>query len=640
MVSDLSIENRALRARIAELESGPPLIDPLIRALLANTPEFVVVVSREGRMLATGRVSERFGSTVGRTVFEFSDPESHAILRAALAKACDTGETVWYESTGYGEDGSPGHHYRVRAVPLGAPGEVTGVMLVPTDITDYVKLERAVRESKEALQHAVDATGIGLWRWNLGENKLEWDDRVKKIFGVTEAPPSYEAYLEHVHPTDRTKVELAVRQALETGYLPPSEHRLRDLDGRSRHVLVVGTVIKDASGKPSVVTGGVLDISEQKRMEAQVSRAARVEAVGQLTAGIAHNFNNLLAVIIPSLELSMPDASATARPELEAAFDAAIQAREVVASLLSLAREKTASHDALADPKEVARRVEAICRATFPREIRLTWSVDASVGAVAMSATELEQVLLNLLVNARDALEAFEPAQGEGREVRVIVERSTHAGVPRVRIRVVDNGEGMTEEVRARVFETFFTTKPPHRGSGLGLSNALLRVREAGGELDCASTRGAGAAFELLLPEIEPRATKALPPKSRGAARGETVLLVDDEPMVRRTLRRLLELEGYAVLEAETADGARAVLGSAAGAGVRLIILDESMPAQSGSAAVASLRALSRAPIILFSGMLLKRPSGVSAVLEKPALARDLWRVVREVLDAAALHAE
>ncbi|MDB4995924.1 MAG: hypothetical protein JWM74_3356 [Myxococcaceae bacterium] len=632
---ELRTENEALRARITELERGTG-VDPLMLALLAHAVEFVNVVSPEGRFLATGRTSESFGSVVGRSIYEFCEAEAHEIMRAALATVCATGETQWYESTGYGEDGTPGHVYRVRAVPLGAPGAVTAIVLVPTDITDHVKLERAVRESQEALRLAIDATGMGLWRWHISENKVEWDRRITEIFGLAETPPTYEAYREHLHPDDRAKVELAIRHALETGQYPPLEHRLvPDADGRVRHVLAVGTVIKDASGKPTVLMGGALDISEQKRMEAQVSRAIRVEAVGQLTAGIAHNFNNLLTVIIPSLELSMLEASPNTRPQLDAALEAALQARDLVSSLLSLTRGKSTSQDGAVDPKEVVARVEAICRATFPREIRLSWRVDRSLGAVAMSATELEQVLLNLLFNARDALEHVEPTHE--RQVSVVVERSRHAGSPWVRVRVVDNGPGMTEAVRARVFEPFFTTKPPHRGSGLGLSNALLRVREAGGELECTSSFGGGATFELVLPEVEAPSSAEQPPKRPTAAsRGETVLVVDDEPLVRASLRHLLTLEGYVVVEAGSAADARAVLASGAGAAVRLIILDQSMPAQSGSDAVPTLRSLSSAPIILFSGMLHERPHGVTAVLEKPARAAELWRTVRDVIDGAA----
>jgi CheY-like chemotaxis protein len=189
----------------------------------------------------------------------------------------------------------------------------------------------------------------------------------------------------------------------------------------------------------------------------------------------------------------------------------------------------------------------------------------------------------------------------------------------------------MTDDVRARLFEPFFTTKPPHKGSGLGLANVAERVRSAGGTLACESAPGAGTRFTIRLATREAPPPRVAPPREPAAApaANQVVLLVDDEPLVRRTVRRLLEREGYKVLEAANAQEARQVLQSSS---VDLVILDQSMPGEAGIHAFPSLRALTPAPIVLFTGMVPAVPAGFAAILEKPARPEDLRRMVTTAL--------
>lgn len=632
---ELAAQNRLLRERIAQLESaGLGQVDPLARALLEHSPAYMNVVTPEGRFLATGRVNETFGSVVGRSVFEFTEPSQHAVLREAFAKACATARPVTYEAVGYGENGEPGHTYVTRVVPVLDNGQVSALVLVPMDITDRVRLERSLIESEQAMRLAVDASRMGLWRWDIQHDELTWDARTLEIFGVAAAPKSYETYIQLVHPDDRSLVERLVREARDAGVYPTFEHRLvGSRNAGERWLLAAGNVIKDAGGRPVMMLGGVLDITEQKRLTMQMERAERVEALGQLTAGIAHNFNNLLASILPNVELALLDAPANLRAQLSAALDASLQARDLVKNLMSLAGRRGSQTREPSNPKDVVARLDAICRVTFPREIDLVTQVDARAGLVAMPATDLEQVLLNLLLNARDAV--LETA-GSERKIQLLVDSvTTSAGARQTRFRVVDTGTGMTEAVRKQVFVPFFTTKPPHRGSGLGLANALSRVREASGELECESILGVGTTFTLLLPETEalpgrPRTPSPVMKRTGGA---ETILLVDDESTVRSVVARLLRSEHYTVLEASSAAEARETLRQH-GPLVKLILLDQSMPAESGAEALPSLLALSNAKVVMFTGLAIDLPKGVTALLEKPARPAELLRLVREVLDA------
>ena len=261
---------------------------------------------------------------------------------------------------------------------------------------------------------------------------------------------------------------------------------------------------------------------------------------------------------------------------------------------------------------------------------QVTQTLAPNVGHVAMDASDLDQVVLNLLFNARDALEQ---TSGRPRRIEVTLDRAPGPGAaPPVRLRVRDNGTGMSEATRARVFEPFYTTKPAHRGGGLGLADAMVRVRAAEGELECQSTEGEGTTFVLLLPEAPPPGKSAAPAGAPPAgSSGETILIVDDERDVRVAVARLLRRQGYQVIEAGSADEARAAL-SAHGPAVKLVLLDHSMPRESGPEALPSLKRLSDAPVVLFTGGAADLPPGAAALLEKPALAADLLRTVHDLI--------
>jgi PAS domain S-box-containing protein len=636
-LAELKEQNRVLRERVEQLERvAAGSLDPLTRSLVEQAHAFLNVITPDGRFLATGRVSSGFGSVIGRSVFEFSDHRHHDAMRQAFAEASATRHAVVYEGMGAGENGEPDHTYVVRVVPVMDGDDVQALVLVPVDITERVRLERSLVESEHAMRLAVDAVRMGMWRWEIQRNEVTWDARLCEIYGVPSAPQNYEAYMGLIHPDDRVMVQQVVANAAEAGVYPTFEHRLLSLpDGTERWILAAGRVIAGPDGRAALLIGGALDISEQKRLALQVQRAERVESLGQLTAGIAHNFNNLLAVVLPTLEAALLEAPSSLRQPLASALDASVQARDLLKSLITLTGQRPpqgADAASACDPAEVVSRLETICRLTFPREIEIATQL-APVGGVAMNLRELEQVLLNLLFNARDAV--MERAGGP-RRIGVSVDRFTPPEGPAViRIRVSDTGTGMSDDVRQKVFVPFFTTKPPHRGSGLGLANALSRVREAKGRIECESELGKGTTFTLLLQAAAALVPSPSPSETsvRKARDGETILLVDDEPLVRKVIARILTSQNYGVLEASSAQSAREVL-EQHGDRVNLVFLDQSMPGESGTAALPSLRRLCAAPVVLFTGLVTGPAPGVAYILEKPARPDEVLRVVRTLLDA------
>jgi len=303
MENGLEKENRVLRERVAELEralvSGT---DPLLRSLSELAIEYMSVISPDGQLLAAGRPSDGYGSVVGKCVFDFVEPKSADLMRVVFARLIATGCSELYESVGFGEDGSPGHSYLTRAVPLKEGDRVRAIVLVSTDITDRVRLEKSIVEKEETLRFAVKASRLGLWQFDITSGAITWNERLCEIFGVAQAPAGFEEYLSLIDPLDQELVKQQISEALTSGIYRNFEHRVRPMEqGPVTWVLASGTVVKDTDGTTLRLVGGAVDITEQKQLDALQQRAARVESLGQLSAGLAHNFNNLLAVILPAL---------------------------------------------------------------------------------------------------------------------------------------------------------------------------------------------------------------------------------------------------------------------------------------------------------------------------------------------------
>lgn len=464
---------------------------------------------------------------------------------------------------------------------------------------DHARLQSTLLDSTESLRLALNASRIGLWKWDAERNAIEWDARVCEIFSVSGPPSSFEGYLDVVHPEDRQQIQAVVIDAMKTGVFRTFEHRVNPRADQGEHwVLCVGSADIGANGQVAGLRGGVVDITDKKLLANRLQRAERVQTIGQLSAGVAHNFNNLLAAIIPNLEAAKAAARGLSHAAaIAAALDASLQARDLVKSMLALAGRRATGPVEPANLREVSSRIEAICRMTFPREIALESRIAEDIGFVTMPATDLEQVLFNLLFNARDAIE---DSKRQVRKIQLTAERiAPDAGV---RVRVTDTGVGIPDAVRARMFEPFFTTKSPQRGTGLGLPTALARAREAGGALECEQTSEEGTTFSLVLPAASPPRPAPVEARPEPSKHRKTVLLVDDEPLVRQAVKQLLEHEGYNVIEAGSADQARRLLERSA-APVDAILLDQSMPFESGLEAAPSIRALSAAPIILFTGL-------------------------------------
>jgi signal transduction histidine kinase/CheY-like chemotaxis protein len=413
-----------------------------------------------------------------------------------------------------------------------------------------------------------------------------------------------------------------------------------------------GTIPVETVGMPFTLDGQqavltiIRDVSERKRLEDHVRQAQRMEAVGQLAGGIAHDFNNLLTVITSysAMLLAEQSTSPDVRADLEEIKGAADRAAALTRQLLAFSRRQLLQPRVL-DVNELTLNLEKMLRRLLREDIELVTALDPALGLVHADPGQLEQVIVNLAVNARDAM----PDGG-----RLTIETANvtldggFSALPEggpgdyVMLAVSDTGHGMTDAVKAHIFEPFFTTKETGKGTGLGLSTVYGIVQQSGGSIKVCSEPNKGTTFKIYLPLASvARAKRDAPaPRAPVSVGSETILLVEDEERVRRAARRILEGSGYTVLEAAT--GAEAVrLCETHPAAIGLVVTDMVMPEMGGRelfAHVARLRP--EAKILFMSGYTEDAALHDNALapgamfLDKPFTPVTLTRKVREALAA------
>jgi two-component system, cell cycle sensor histidine kinase and response regulator CckA len=421
--------------------------------------------------------------------------------------------------------------------------------------------------------------------------------------------------------------------------------RFRHASGRSIWTLVSSNPLRDEQGDFIGALALVTDMGERQRLEEQLLHAQKMEAVGRLAGGIAHEFNNLLTTIVGAAELLSfrLGAQPEVRSELGSIRTATDRAATLVRRLLTFARRQSANPRVI-DLCEAVRSADRILASALGEEVELSIAVAEAECSARVDVAQIEQALLNLVINARDAMP-------EGGEVKVSVERVSLllplAHLPPgeyVKLAVADSGSGMAPEVLERVFEPFFTTKPREYGSGLGLAIVYGIVRQSGGHITVDSTPGQGTTFSLYLPYVVPQAEPEVLPEEpvdeAQVPRGrETILVVEDDELVRGITVRSLRALGYRILLAEDGEDAMKVVERHAG-DIDLVVTDVAMPRMGGPELAEKLTARNPNVKVLFvSGYseqeLSQRVVLASnrAFLDKPFTASMLARKLREMLD-------
>jgi len=624
------------------------------RSLSAATTE-AIALHEGGRILeVNGAFLRMFGydderEVVGRSIRDFGPPQSASEVQAAVRDGRETP----YEALGLRRDGTTfvGELAGRGATYKGRQVRMTAIR----DITERRRAEAALRASEARLSQAQAIAHLGVWELELGNpddvnaNRLWWSDETYRIFGYEPGgvPVTNELFFNSVPAAERSRIQDAVAQALREGTPYFAEHHIVRPGGSERIVREQATVVRDAGGRPVRMMGTVLDVTEPRRLEDQLRQAQKMEAVGQLAGGLAHDFNNLLTTILTMCQMLKSDLppDATVQGDLDSIRGAAEHGAELTRKLLAFSRQQRLQMRSVA-VEPLVREFVRMARRIVPEDVEVDLAVECAGATVVADPAALEQILMNLVTNARDAMQV-------GGRMRIEVGRASldaedcaamGQGTPgeHVVISVHDTGEGMDAETQRRMFEPFFTTKPVGKGTGLGMPIVYGLVKDHHGFVRAYSEVGKGTTIRVYLPaapeSVAPRREARTEP--RGGS--ETILLVEDDEALRRSGTRVLTRFGYTVVTARDGEEALAIIRSAA-APPDLIVSDVVMPHAGGPELLKALRETGVAAKVLFTSGYPARDVHERTPLDpgvpflaKPWTIQELVRRVREILDQPA----
>ena len=617
--------------------------------LMHSANDAIFVLERDGRIAdANARATQLLGETLpllGRRLAEFAAPESRQKLEELLGNLIEASH-VSEESIAFVRTSNGRLVY--CDVSGSRSGDATGdlSLVILHDVTQRRLNEEGLRRSTQQLAEAQSIGGMGSWEWDLATDELVCSEEYFRIFGLrpTAIVPTRRNIVERIHEEDRTLVEGALQSAMQSGDPYSVEYRVVRPDESIRHIHSRGEIRRDPTGAPVSMIGTIVDITERRNLEQQLRQSQKMDAIGQLAGGIAHDFNNLLTVIQGNTDLAFEglDPESPARSDLAEVSKAASSAAALTQQLLAFSRRQILQPRPI-HLRTVARGVERMLGRLLGENIQLVMDLDEEGGAILADAGQIEQVLINLTVNARDAMPAggritigcqsVEVKQSNGNEI------SLRPGVYEV-LKVSDTGIGMDAATRERIFEPFFTTKPAGRGTGLGLSTVHGIVKQSGGELHVHSVVGEGTVFTIYFPRVLEAVAADLSKAPVHAGGGsETILLVEDEVALRKLAQRVLTQKGYVVFEAANAEEA-ILLSESESRKFDLIVTDVMMPGLDARTMVDRIAGVKAGIKVLFmSGyhddhvMLQDLATAKIDFLNKPFSPTDLADKVRRVLD-------
>jgi PAS domain S-box-containing protein len=628
-----------------------------LAAIVASSADAIIGKTLDGIVTSWNTAAERiFGYSssemVGQSIYRLIPEELHGTERDLLARLGRGEPVAFSEAERIRKDGQR-IYIAVTVSPIrDAYGEVIGASSIKRDVTERKQAADALARSQERLRLALRAARMGTWQWDVAKNTLSWDDDLHQLYGLEpgEQVTAYEHFLERVHQDDRARVAASIQRALDGGGGLDYEFRIVLPDGRVRWLADHGRVVRDQNGNPLYMTGVCLDSTERKLIEERLRQAQRMDSVGQLAGGIAHEANNMMSVVLGCADyvLQRTDLPGPVRDDVDQIWKAAKRTAGITQQLLAFSRRQVLQPQIL-DLNATVRDLEPILTRTLGETRGLRMHLSPGLGPVQADPGQLEQVLLNLTLNARDAM------RDQGRltieTMNVVLDEAYAAGKSVDSLRpgeyaalvVSDTGHGMDRVTLSRVFEPFFTTKGVGQGTGLGLSTVYGIVKQSGGFIWVYSEPGLGTTFKVYLPVVTASAGAVDIREPAPAAReNETVLVAEDESMVRGIMARTLRDCGYTVLEAADGRAALEILEARAGQ-VNIIVADVVMPDLGGREMAAQLAERWPAVPVLFTsgytGMDVVRRGLLDEgheFLQKPLAPEALARKVREMVDARA----
>ncbi len=544
-----------VRAMLLDLQ-GQGITD--LSGYIGSHPEFVDAAIRSVQVLQVNQAGARmFGAETAAELLAAKDqiidaPESRLLFQRALIAYLAGEREFESESVRSDVNGKQLNLYVKMLIPDISTSD-TRVVLTQMDVTE-------LNATNELFQVVVNATSDVVWNFDVGTQKVWCSEGLKTWFGLD--PDDFASgkvmWSDYLHPDERDRIVQQQNDLLtSTSTLWKTEYRFRRKDGGYADVRDHGTILRDRHGNATRMIGSMVDVTKQNMVEAQLRQAQKLDAVGQLTGGIAHDFNNLLTVILGNAELLACELSD--KPKLqrlaEISANAAERGAELTSRLLSFARKQPLKPKVV-DVSQLILGMDGLLRRTLPENVELEMVKSGNIWKIEVDETQLETALLNLALNARDAMPdgghlTIEVDNVTLDDEYVANEPDVTAG-QHVVIVVSDTGHGMPADVVSRVFEPFFTTKGVGKGSGLGLSMVYGFVKQSGGHIRVYSEPGDGTSFKLYFPRaLASDGQIVQEPEAKLVPRGqETVLVVEDEDLVREHVVAQLTSLGYRVLAA------------------------------------------------------------------------------------------
>jgi two-component system, cell cycle sensor histidine kinase and response regulator CckA len=615
------------------------------RDLIDAFADRVTITDPQGRILDVNQAVLTFHGRgreeiVGRNFLDMVAPKDREMMRRRFDEMLERGLSSVIEFKSLSPAGEESFSQLNAAVIRDADGRPLEVVAVTRDVSQRREVERRLAESEEMYRNLLDNISEAVYRTDADGTLLFISAGIERVIGYKPEEVIGRNFSEFIHPEDVNFIRDEFRR-LAQNLLRPSEYRVMHKNGEFRWISSMSRpIFKD--GLFRGLTGVLIDIHERKVAQQALQQAQKMEAIGTLAGGIAHDFNNLLQGIQgrASLMLAGCDGGHPHHVHLKGIEEHVRSASELTRQLLGLARG--GKYEARPTDLNQLIRGTAEMFGRTRKEITIFTLLEPDLRVVEIDPTQIEQVLLNLLVNAWQAMpqggqitidsQNMELENGEAQALQV------HPGLV-VRVGVSDLGVGMDEATKSRIFDPFFTTKERGRGTGLGLASAFGILRNHGGTISVQSKKGSGSTFHIYLPAsvkaVETVQAAAVEP----AAGSETILLIDDEEMILEVAQQMLASLGYTVLTA--AGGTQALEAFRAHhPRIDLVILDMIMPRMSGSRVFSCLKEIDpQARILLSSGYSLDGQAldimchGCLGFIQKPFNLKELALKLREVLD-------
>lgn len=636
--------------------------ETFLRTLIETIPDPVWLKDPDGVFLACNRRFERlYGAMekdiVGKTDYDFVSKAQADFFRKNDLDAIANGEPmVNEEAVTYISDGHEELLETIKTPMFDSQGNLIGVLGISRDITDRKRIERDLRISEERLRLTLEVANIGLWDWDIANDTWYASPIYYTMLGYEpiSGPSDREKWLKRVHPEDREAIRAKINSILnfETNEYH-YEARMKHADGTYRWHYVIGYVLeRDKDNRPIHLIGLRIDINDRikaeadkERLQTQLTQAQKMEAIGRLAGGVAHDFNNMLGVILGQTELQLDQMDPT-QPAFSAMQDirkAAEKSGYLTRQLLAFARKQTISPRVL-NLNDVVGSMIKMLQQIIGEDIHLVWSPGETTWQVKIDSSQIDQILANLCVNARDSISGVGKIVIETRNRTFDADYGNrHPGFltgDYVMLAVSDSGCGMDQEILNNIFEPFFTTKGEEKGTGLGLATVYGIIKQNNGFINVYSEPQHGSTFKIYLPRHRDKADEPVKeieasPLARGS---ETVLVVEDNAQILNLTQTILERQGYTVLTATSPNAALGLADEHAGP-IDLLITDVIMPEMNGRDLAKRIRSRCSGIKLLYMSGYTADAISINGVvdkgvnfIQKPFSIGELARKVREAI--------